>query len=221
MDTFTSAAPRKGPAPPPAAVLLRLGATGPAVKALQLQLNDLGESVLATGQFGPRTLEAVRRFQVAKGIVPATGMVDAATQRALAELAKAGNPRTIPRRPRTAEWFEAPAQVELGAREANPEDVLLLLADGRALTVEQAVETMNAAYQRLRGGQAPDADDDRDIIVTQVNRELDKFGRKGYLTAAERGQLGHTLKEAFDLLGEAQVLKVGSGGYKPAIIIEG
>lgn len=220
-DTFTSAPKRPGgPTPAAAQPTLRLGAGGPAVKALQLQLNELGESVLASGQFGPRTMEAVRRFQVAKGIVPATGMVDAATQKALQELAAKGNPRTIPRQPRKADWFQAGAQVEVGAREANPEDVPLSLADGREVTLEQAIEIMNAAYQRLRGGGPPDPDDDRDILVTQVNREYDKFNRKSYLTTDERAQLGNTLKEVFDLLGEVQVLKVGTGKKKPAIVVE-
>src|SRR4051812_39953704 len=102
-------AARGGAPPGEGPTVLRLGAKGPLVKALQHQLNALGESLVATGDYGPRTLEAVRRFQVAKGIQPSTGVVDAATQRALADLAAAGNPPTIPRAS-GLDWFEVGAQ---------------------------------------------------------------------------------------------------------------
>ena len=61
--------------PAPEATVLRVGSHGADVKALQLQLNELGESLLASGQYGPRTMEAVRRFQVTQGIA-ASGLVD-------------------------------------------------------------------------------------------------------------------------------------------------
>ena len=202
--------------PPP--VVLRLGASGPAVKALQNQLNELGESVLASGQYGPRTLEAVRRFQVARSIQPATGMVDAATQRALDELKAKGNPRSIPRAPRVADWFHSSAQEVVEAGEANPEDVMLLVADGRNLTLEQAIEGMNEAFERVRGGQPPDPYDDRDVLTGQVNRELAKFMRKSYLTAAERRQLGQTVKRVYELLGGPDIISIAGSAPKPAVI---
>lgn len=205
----TNAAPPK---------VLRLGSSGPEVKALQQQLNALGESVLASGQFGPRTLEAVRRFQVARAIQPATGLVDAATLRALDELKKQGNPRTIPRAPRIADWFDASAQQVVGGGEANPEDVLLMVSDGRSLTLEQAISAMNESFQRVRAGSMPDPYDDRDVLVGQVNREFDKMMRKSYLTASERKQLGLTVKRAFELLGEADIMAIGGAEPKPAII---
>jgi len=211
--------PVKGAAPPAAPPkVLRLGSSGPEVKALQRQLNELGESVLASGQYGPRTLEAVRRFQVARGIQPATGNIDAATQKALDELKKQGNPRTIPRAPRTADWFHASAQQVVDAGEANPEDVMLMVSDGRQLTLEQAITAMNESFQRVRAGALPDPYDDRDVLVGQVNRELDKMMRKSYLTAAERKQLGFTVKRAFELLGEADILAIGGAEPKPAVI---
>jgi peptidoglycan hydrolase-like protein with peptidoglycan-binding domain len=199
--------------------VLRLGSSGEDVKKLQRQLNELGETVLASGQFGPRTLEALRRFQVARGI-QASGMVDAATHKALAELAAQGNPRTIPRAPRKADWFDSAAQTVVDSGEAAPESVMLMLSDGRQLTVEQAIEAMNASFQKQLGGQAPDPYDDRDVLVAQVNRECDKFGRKGYLTEGDRKQLGLTLKRAFEMLGDVDVLAVGGGAAKPAIIRE-
>ena len=219
VDAFVTAKPRGLTAPPPAPVL-RLGSSGEAVKALQRQLNDLGESVLASGQYGPRTLEAVRRFQVAKGIQPASGMVDAATQRALAELKALGNPRTIPRAPRKADWFDQAAQTVSDAEATSPGDVTLMLIDGRELTVERAIEVVNDAYTKLLDGGPPDPYDDRDVIVTQINREERKLRKKGYLTAADRTQLGLTLKRAFELFGEVDVLSVGGAAKKPAVIRE-
>ncbi len=217
MLPSNSAGVARAPAAPPPAVL-RLGSSGPGVKALQQQLNELGESVLASGQYGPRTLEAVRRFQVARGIQPASGIVDAATQKALDELKRQGNPRSIPRAPRVADWFHSSAQQVVEAGEANPEDVMLMVSDGRELTLEQAVEAMNEAFARVRGGQEPDPYDDRDVLVGQVNRELEKFMRKRYLTAAERRQLGQTVKRAFELLGEPDILAIGGDERKPAVI---
>lgn len=221
-DPSIATKPRPGAgAPPPAALpVLRLGASGEAVKALQRQLNDLGESLLASGQFGPRTLEAVRRFQVAKGIAPASGIVDAPTQRALTELEKLGNPRTIPRQPRKADWFDSAAQTIVDAGEANPDSVMLTLSDGRSLTVEEGIQAMNAAFERVLGGGQPDPYDDRDVLVAQVNREADKLSRKGYYTEGDRKQLGLTLKRAFEMLGEVDVLAVGGAGPRPAIIRE-
>lgn len=54
--------------PPPA--VLKLGYKGPDVVTLQTRLNKLGFSCGANdGDFGPRTLEAVKAYQAAKGLV--------------------------------------------------------------------------------------------------------------------------------------------------------
>lgn len=205
-------------APPPSttAIVLRLGSSGPEVQALQKQLNDLGESVLATGQFGPRTLEAVRRFQTAKGIQPANGIVDANTRKALTELAAAGNPRTIPRAARKADWFESGAQTVTEGGYSTPGSVMLMLDDGRSLTVEQAYDVMNNAFDKARGGMPRDVDDPRDVAVLVAHRECAKLGGKGYFTVTERKQLGMSIKAAFEALGEAQILAVGADA-KPAV----
>jgi peptidoglycan hydrolase-like protein with peptidoglycan-binding domain len=76
--------PTAGPPPPPAGPApLRLGSKGPEVSALQEQLNKLGEQLPVNGTFGPRTQEAVRRFQLARNIQPANGIVNAQTAAAL------------------------------------------------------------------------------------------------------------------------------------------
>jgi peptidoglycan hydrolase-like protein with peptidoglycan-binding domain len=64
---------------------LRLGTSGPQVKALQQQLNKKGEKVPVSGTFGPRTQEAVRRHQLAHAILPANGVVGPATASSLAK----------------------------------------------------------------------------------------------------------------------------------------
>jgi len=71
------------PAPPPSTAPLRLGASGPEVTALQQKLNAGGERLPVNGTFGPRTQEAVRRFQLARGIQPANGIVGPSTAAAL------------------------------------------------------------------------------------------------------------------------------------------
>jgi peptidoglycan hydrolase-like protein with peptidoglycan-binding domain len=84
--SISRSAPRPASRPAAAAtpVTLRLGATGPAVSALQQSLSRRGESVPATGTFGPRTAEAVRRYQLATGILPANGIAGPATLASLA-----------------------------------------------------------------------------------------------------------------------------------------
>ena len=62
---------------------LRPGATGADVKTLQTWLNDLGYKLPDTGYFGPLTKAAVRRFQLAKGLAPASGTVGVRTASAL------------------------------------------------------------------------------------------------------------------------------------------
>jgi hypothetical protein len=205
--------------PPPAAPpqVLRLGSSGPAVQALQRQLNSLGESLLASGQYGPRTMEAVRRFQVAKGIQPATGIVDAATQRALSELAF-GTHRTLLRVRASAEWFEASAQKVTDGVRSAPESVFVELSDGRALTVEEGLAEMMLAFQQVRGGAPRDPEDARDVTVGQVNHEAQQLSKKGYLTLSDRKQLGHSLKMAFEALGGVTVIAVSGEGPQPAVV---
>ncbi|GAB2514989.1 peptidoglycan-binding protein [Lysobacter humi (ex Lee et al. 2017)] len=67
--------PARGPAPDAMADgVLRLGETGPAVRALQQRLHDLGirdgqgRVLPVDGDFGPRTEQAVRNFQRARGL---------------------------------------------------------------------------------------------------------------------------------------------------------
>jgi len=207
----------RAPAAPAALAMLRLGASGESVKELQRQLNELGESLLVSGQFGPRTVEAVRRFQVAKGLQPADGMVSANTQKALDELKKAGNPRVIPRAPRVADWFQSGAQKVVDGNEAEPDSVQLKLIDGRSLTCEQALDVMTGAYMRARGGATPDPDDERDLVVSQVNREWEKLTRKGWLTAGERKQVAQLIKTAFERLGETEVIAITGTERKAAV----
>lgn len=58
---------------------LRQGNSGPAVRSLQQALVKRGYNLAADGQFGPRTVAAVRSFQLAQGL-PADGVVGPATR---------------------------------------------------------------------------------------------------------------------------------------------
>jgi peptidoglycan hydrolase-like protein with peptidoglycan-binding domain len=63
--------------------VLRPGVTGADVKTLQTWLGDLGYKLPDTGYFGPLTKAAVKRFQQAKRLVPASGTVGVRTAAAL------------------------------------------------------------------------------------------------------------------------------------------
>jgi Putative peptidoglycan binding domain len=71
---------------------LRKGASGPDVKALQRWLSDLGYAVAVSGDFGARTRSAVRRFQMAHRLYPASGSVDNRTAATLRAAARGGGP---------------------------------------------------------------------------------------------------------------------------------
>jgi len=62
---------------------LRRGQSGADVKTLQIWLSDVGYRVAATGYFGTATKSAVRRFQLAHGLYPASGSVGKRTATAL------------------------------------------------------------------------------------------------------------------------------------------
>jgi hypothetical protein len=62
--------------------IVNQGFKGHAVKKAQRLLQDHGIPCLQDGSFGPKTQEAVRKFQTSKGL-PATGEVDTSTWAAL------------------------------------------------------------------------------------------------------------------------------------------
>ena len=62
---------------------LRVGQSGGDVRTLQTWLSDLGYAVPATGYFGAMTKSAVRHFQLAHGLYPASGSVGKRTAAAL------------------------------------------------------------------------------------------------------------------------------------------
>ncbi len=76
---------------------LRKGQRGNDVKTLQTWLTDVGYSVPQTGFFGSMTKSAVRRFQLASGLSPASGSVGRRTASALsAAVQKAAKTNQVP-----------------------------------------------------------------------------------------------------------------------------
>jgi len=65
-----------------AASAFRVGDQGTDVAEIQRQLHSLGYDVMADGDFGPATTEAVKAFQVSRGL-EADGLVGASTYTAL------------------------------------------------------------------------------------------------------------------------------------------
>lgn len=65
---------------------LRMGATGPAVTAVQLALRNDGRDIQADGEFGPITLTALKAFEASRGL-KVDGIVDVATAEALDKIA--------------------------------------------------------------------------------------------------------------------------------------
>jgi hypothetical protein len=196
--------------------VLRLGSSGADVQALQRQLNALGESLLASGQYGPRTLEAVRRFQVVRGIKPADGIVDGATRRAIDEVSKQGDAKNLLAAPKADDWFHASSQKVIPKEQAPAESVQLVLNDGRNLTVEEATGEAREAYQRVKN----DPSGPRDAAVMDLNRELVQRSRKGFYTMEDRQVIARVLKTVFSALGMADVMAITGAEKKPAVRVE-
>ncbi len=72
---------------------LRRGQSGADVKLLQIWLSDVGYRVSATGYFGLITRSAVRRFQLAHRLYPASGSVGERTASALRAAARTATKR--------------------------------------------------------------------------------------------------------------------------------
>lgn len=132
VSSISRTRPTAVPSPTPSAAP-RLGASGPAVAALQRQLNARGERLAENGTFGPRTQEAVRRFQLAQRIQPANGIVGPATAAALSRPAapapgttdtfEAARPRNAPvalRVPSAPPAAAAFKDLELGVFDRDP-----------------------------------------------------------------------------------------------------
>jgi hypothetical protein len=153
-------------------------------------------------------MEAVRRFQLARGVLPANGIVEAATERALLELKQQNNPRLYAPAAPVADWFQRGAQRVVEQRESAPESVPLRLSDGRTFSVEQALQFMNDEFVSTRGREPADPDDPCDLAVTAANRHATNRKRKGYWTVEDRKVLGGALKEAFEALAGVQILAV-------------
>lgn len=74
---------------------LRLGSTGPEVRAWQQRLGELGYAVAIDGDYGPRTEDATRAFQVAAGL-SVDGIAGPLTQAAAAAVRPAAPPPAAP-----------------------------------------------------------------------------------------------------------------------------
>lgn len=103
--------------------VLRRGATGSAVKALQLKLVSKGylsrgDYLAGVGVFGPRTETAVKRAQVEHGL-PVTGVVDARTTAAV----NAERPSAKPEPSEIAtDVFEKPAVLASASQTVTDDD---------------------------------------------------------------------------------------------------
>jgi peptidoglycan hydrolase-like protein with peptidoglycan-binding domain len=70
--------------------VVQIGQQGHPVKTLQLMLGARGHNIAVDGIFGPQTDAAVKAFQTGKGL-PANGIVDVNTWKALIVLVKQGS----------------------------------------------------------------------------------------------------------------------------------
>jgi len=153
-------------APSASGTLLKTGATGPAVEALQKQLQKAGFDPGGTdGAFGPRTEAAVMAFQKAKGL-DADGVVGPRTKAALDTATQAApTPSTgTPQTGGTTSWTPAPSLTDVATGKAvlkqgmqgdSVKDLQKLLgveADGK---FGKGTADAVASFQKVRRLQVP------------------------------------------------------------------
>ena len=159
-STPNNPAPAPAPAPAPSGGGLQLGSHGDAVRALQQKIISYGWSLKggADGVFGPATQSRVILFQKSNGL-PATGVVDAATARAMG-LNGSSAPAPAPAPSgggggggNTADGF--PSFDERGARVVALQQALInagmTLRGGADGVFGGATSTAIQAFQRSRG----------------------------------------------------------------------
>jgi lipoprotein-anchoring transpeptidase ErfK/SrfK len=131
-----TSAPPASPAPEPAAEVLRVGASEPAVLGLQQRLSDLGYWLGAVdGNFGQLTRQAVMAFQKAEGLTR-DGIAGPQTRQ---QLQKASRPQ-----PRTPEGDRI--EVDLARQ------LLLVVRGGRVQWAFNTSTGNGEAYDRPSGG---------------------------------------------------------------------
>lgn len=178
---------RQGTAPPIAAPIvrptLRKGDTEQMVGVLQQKLNALGEQLVIDAEFGGRTDAAVRKFQNAHGLKPATGVADAPTWAQLDTLAPGGvlqaDGTLTP-----VKALNAPDSNSPSAPDSDIKPVLRLGSRGVAvaelhekLNVQGA--TLPVATGGLAGGDAMEFTADTDAAVRAFQRKNAPLGADG------------------------------------------
>ncbi len=179
---------------------LRLGASGPEVTALQQKLNAGGERIPVNGTFGPRTQEAVRRFQLARGIQPANGIVGPSTAAALNSPAPAPASRqgdsfvaAAPRRAPVALDVPAPAPAPTQASSVSWFGAIKQGAASAGRGVEAALD--RALFQADNAVSAHGARSDPNRISSE-NRLLPN----GHFSSTTRGEFNASADSLRDLI---------------------
>lgn len=127
--------------------VLKYGAKGPSVTALQQTLRDQGQRPAADGSFGPETRNSVRAFQRSKNLA-ADGSVGPATWRALlgseSGRPKPASPAPATKKPSTVSTTKAPTSKAPAPKAPTPKSVAP--AAGRWVAMDQRKTGRGGSY---------------------------------------------------------------------------
>lgn len=169
--------------------MLEIGAQGPAVSALQTELNETGAHLAVDGDFGPDTQAAVEQFQREHGLA-VDGIVGPETTAALAAATKPAKKPAHPHPKPAPSHPKPPPKQDTGGTSAGG-SAKPTGGKGSAAPVEVTLRQLHEIMPDLTTARG-------NLYIDPLNRAMAEFGITTYLRKA--AFLAQIAEESIDLM---------------------